>query len=50
MAGGWRVAGYTLLPKLSTPSEYFVSDNGFIHQMALKNNSMHQGVLMSFHE
>jgi hypothetical protein len=36
----------TLLQKLSAPSDYSVSDNGCAHQMALKNNSVRQGVLM----
>jgi hypothetical protein len=40
---------YTLLQKLSTHSDYSVSDNGFIHQIALKNNYMRQSVLMSVH-
>jgi hypothetical protein len=40
---------HTLLPNLNTPSDYSVSDNGFTRQVALKNNSMCQGVLMSVH-
>jgi hypothetical protein len=36
----------TLLQKLSAPSDYSVSDNGCTHQMALKKNSVRQGVLM----
>jgi hypothetical protein len=38
-----------LLPKLITPSEYSIFDNGFTPQMALKNNFMCQGVLMGVH-
>jgi|688.fasta_scaffold162520_1 hypothetical protein len=30
----------------SIPSDYSVSDNGCAHQMALKKNSVRQGVLM----
>ncbi len=43
-----RLAG-TLLPKLSTPSDYSVFDNGFTRQMAYKNYFMCQSVLMSVH-
>jgi hypothetical protein len=37
---------YTLLQKVSTPSEYSVLDNGCTHQMALKKNSVRRGVLL----
>ncbi len=41
-----QISRAALLQKLSTPSDYSVSDNGCAHQMALKNNSVRQGVLM----
>jgi hypothetical protein len=34
----------TLLPNLSTPQDYFVSDNGYTLQMALRINSVRQGL------
>jgi hypothetical protein len=42
----WFLQTPTLLQKLSTPWEYSVLDNGCTHQIALKNNSVCQGVLM----
>ncbi len=47
----WRqqITTSPLLPKLSIPSDYSVSDIGFTHHIALKNNSMHQDVLRGFH-
>ncbi len=44
---GYHIA--TLLQQLSTPSEYFIPDNGFARHMVSKNKSTRQGVLMSAH-
>jgi hypothetical protein len=44
--GNWPVSKHTLLQNLSTPSDHSVSDNGCIHQMALKKNSVREGVII----